>query len=697
LRPEACPRFRPDLVVRRIVEAGDAGYTIYDPARNQYFRQDAMTRYLCTLLDGKRTQAEVLADLSERYPQYGFDDEFVKEALDGLGQQGFLEDAFNRNLLVQERAKAARKRLLSSDSLKNVLSIQFASVDPTRLFKYLYPWTKVIWSRWWVIGVTLASIIALAVLWGRRDEVFGNLFTIFTLEGSTWVGFAILWIVLFGIVVLHEFGHGLCCKHYGGEPKQLGFLLMYFTPAMYCDVSDLYFIEKRWPRVAVALAGGYIELQIFCLGTFVWAVTPPDLLIHQIAYRVLLFSGITGIIFNYNPLIKWDGYFVMLGWLDIPEIRERSFAWMKAKALEMITGKPQETEALTRRERRVFLIYGVLAIIYSVFFLWISVMLVRNVLVGNWRETGFVLFIIFLVLVTRGMLKNLVRTSRMLLLEHAGVMRKKWALILGGAAAVIAAFFVPLPHSVMVNAVLAPNHPTPIRSPVDGRVAALLAEEGTPVRRGTLVAVVTSPDLTADRAADRAARQVASVSARLDAIELRQAQRDDASVTQARLAASEWAGRQAHIASPISGRVLTRNTKTLVGLEVEAGDAFLMVGTVDSLRIVLRMSEREVGDLAVGREGSLRLRSDPGRTIRFLIERIDLAPVGEPILGETVASLDAGDRLPTWYRAEGLIASEKERLRPGMTGVVKVKGPPLSVAQRLGRLYARLVRADFWL
>jgi putative peptide zinc metalloprotease protein len=697
VRDTPCPRFRPDLVVRRVVEAGDAGYTIYDPARNSYFRQDAMTRFLCTLLDGKRTHDEVLEELGERYPQYGFDREFVDEALDSLKQQGFLEDAFNRNLLVQERAKAARKRLLSSESLKNVLSIQFASFNPMPLFKVIYPWTKVIWSKWWVLGVTLASIIAVVILWERRDEVVGNLFTIFTLEGSTWVGFAILWIVLFGIVVLHEFGHGLCNLHYGGESKQLGFLLMYFTPAMYCDVSDLYFIEKRWPRVAVALAGGYIELQIFALGTFIWALTPPDLLIHQIAYRVLLFSGITGIIFNYNPLIKWDGYYVMLGWLDIPEIRERSFAWMKAKAIGLITGKPQETEALTRRERRVFIIYGLLAIVYSVFFLWISVMLVRGLLVGSFQETGFVLFVLFLFLVTRGMLRNLVRTTRMLVLEHAGLIRKKWAMILAGVAVLIAVFVIPLPHSVKVHAVLAPNHPTPVRSPVDGRVAALLVREGVPVKTGTIVAVITSPALDADRAADLAAREEASVEARQAAIEYRESHHADVRGERARWAASEWAGKQAHLASPIDGIVLTRRAETLEGFEVEAGDSLITVGKVDSLRVVLMMSEREVGDLAVGREAGLRLRSDPGKTHHFPIDYIDLAPVGEPILGESAASLARGDRPPTWYRAEGIIPNKNGRLRPGMTGVVKVEAPPLNVAQRLGRIYARLVRADFWL
>jgi putative peptide zinc metalloprotease protein len=684
-------------VVRRVVEAGDVGYLVFDPVRCLHFRQDALTQDLCRLLDGRKDPDDVLEAMRVKYPQYTFSREYLDETLDNLQQSGFLEDAFHRNLLVQARAREARKRLLSAESFKNVLNIQLGTVDPLPLLRRIYPYARVVFSRLWVAGVALATLVAGGILWENREALVGNLATIFSLENSTWLGLLILYVTLFLIVVAHEFGHGLCCMHYGGEPRKLGFLFLYFMPGMYCDVSDIYFFEKRWPRAAVALAGGYVELQACVLGTFVWALTPPDLLLHDIAYRVMLFSGVTGLIFNYNPLIKLDGYFVLMSWLDIPDLRERSFAWLRGNARRLFGDRAVELERATRRERRAFWLYGLLATAYSLFFLWIALLLVKSVLVSNFREAGFAAFTLFFLYVTRGFWKGTGRNIRLLVLERAGWMRRRWALVLGGAGVVVAAFLVPLPHWPKVNAVLAPLETYAIRAPFEGRVQAVVVPDAAPVREGTVLAVLARPEWDQAPLAERAAEEAARLAERRERAATRRAAPFPHWEYTARRAAAEYAGYQLLLTAPFAGHVLDLRPESVVGRYVDEGDSVLTVGRLDTLAVWLDWSEREIADAASGAPAEMRLRASAGQVHRFALERVDWAPSREPVRGAGAVGLAEGDGLAVRYRAVGRIPNPDGRLRPGQTGVVMVRARPLSLAERVGRAYARLVRAEFWL
>lgn len=694
--PEASyPRFRPDLVVRRIVESGDASYTIYDPLTGQYYRQDSMMHDLCALLDGKRNEDEVLDELHQRYPQYSFPREFLDETLEGLRKADFLEDSFRRNLLLTARALEERKRM-TSEAFKNILHIRLGAFDPLPALLRLYPYVRPVFSRAWVIGTAIAFLFAMSVLWDRRDAVVGGLYSIFSLPNSSWVGLLVLYLALFGTIVAHEFGHGLCCVHYGGRPRDLGFQLFFFMPGMFCNVSDIYFFERRWPRAAVALAGGYIEVQIFALATFAWVATPPDLLAHDIAYRVMLFSGVSGLIFNYNPLIKMDGYYVLLSWLDIPDLQERSFAWLGKRIGAFVTRKPPPRDRSTRRERRIFAVYGVASIVYSALFTWAMLLVARRFLVGHFRELGVILFLFLFYYLTRRLWKAVGRGVRLLLVERAGTIRRNWALVGGGGAFAVALLLIPLPHTLKLNAVLEGLDARPVRAPVAGRVEAVLVSEGAPVRAGTVVALLSRPDLSAAREEKRADWETAVIGERRDELREGTAAPGGVEAASASRGQSEHEGRGAWLAAPTSGRLLNPNPISLIGRHLEPGDSALAVGRVDSLRVRLSVGEREVGDLAVGERVRLRMRADPSRTWSFLLEAVDLEPRGAE-RPEQARVLSNPETKPTGYEAWGRIDNPGEELRPGMSGVVRLRARPLSLFQRLARLYARLVRADFWL
>lgn len=710
------PRYRRDLVVRRVVESGDAAFTVHDPLRNGYYRHDRLTHDVSELLDGARGPAEVLAALEVRYPQYSFTREWLDELVDDLRRGGFLEETFRMNEIQRARARAARSKL-SPGALKNVLNIQFGIVDPTAVFKVVYPLTRVLFTRPFVIGAVIAFLFACGLIWDRRDALVGSLATIFTLQNSSWLGLLILYVILFLIVVAHEFGHGLCCMHYGGQPRRLGFMLFYLMPGMFCDVSDIYFFEKRWHRAAVALAGGYVEILCFTAATFLWVGTPPDLLVHEIAYRVMLFSGVTGLVFNYNPLIKLDGYYVLMSWLDMADLRERSFQYLSDLFRGKILRLPVTPERLTRREKRAFLIYGLIGMFYSISYAWIMLLFVRSILVSNWRETGFLIFAVFFFYTTKKHWFRLWQGTRFLVLEKGGWVRRHTALAAGLGALLLLVLLVPWPHSVQVEARLESLNTGSVIAPFDGRIEEVLAREGAPVRAGAVLAVVrpaadlSEPEGAGDAstnatASDPAAEtRVRAIEAERDEAQFRTERRERATaprsgalpVSRARAAEALGNERRSWLVSPVSGLVLSHRPGLRLGEPVIAGDALMSVGQVDSLAVVLIANERMVGDLDPGREADLRLRADPGRRLRFPIETIDWSTAGAAVLARPTGELVDTERPTSRFAARGRIANPGLVLRPGMSGLARVQTRPLNILQRVGRTYARLVRADFWL
>jgi multidrug resistance efflux pump len=151
------------------------------------------------------------------------------------------------------------------------------------------------------------------------------------------------------------------------------------------------------------------------------------------------------------------------------------------------------------------------------------------------------------------------------------------------------------------------------------------------------------------------------------------------------------------LAAPVEGRVLTPHPGGLVGRRVEAGQPLLEVGSTEELAVHFLAGEREVSDLEAGRVADLRLRAAPGRSLRVEIESVDGAPVGEAVLGRPAANLVDDARAARQFVARGRLANPDDSLRPGMSGLARIPARPLNLLQRGARLYARLVRADFWL
>jgi multidrug resistance efflux pump len=166
----------------------------------------------------------------------------------------------------------------------------------------------------------------------------------------------------FLVVGAHEFGHGLTCTRFGGEVHEMGCALVFLQPAFYCNVSDAWLFAEKSKRLWVGIAGPYFELFLWSLAVLIWRTTEPDAWINFITLSVMATSGIKTLL-NFNPLIKLDGYYLLSDYLEIPNLRRRSFRHV-GSLVEKLFGLEslEDEEDLPRRERAIFSIYGTLAL-----------------------------------------------------------------------------------------------------------------------------------------------------------------------------------------------------------------------------------------------------------------------------------------------------------------------------------------------
>jgi len=178
--------------------------------------------------------------------------------------------------------------------------------------------------------------------------------------------------VVFLVITAHEFAHGLTCKHFGGEVHELGFFLIYFQPALYCNVSDAWLFPEKSKRLWVGFAGPYFELFLWALATITWRVTDVETWVNYVAFIVVTSSGIKTL-FNFNPLIKLDGYYLLSDWLEIPNLRKKGFACLSDGIRKIFGARVPRFEQMRLRERRICLLYGLVAGVGSVWLLGYAV------------------------------------------------------------------------------------------------------------------------------------------------------------------------------------------------------------------------------------------------------------------------------------------------------------------------------------
>ena len=369
------PKLRADLTVSEQESDGDRVYVVKDSIRGQFFRLREPEYFIAQQLDGA-TPVEVVRERAEAKFEAQLSEEVLGSFVARLKKGGLLEAEPS-----ESKRRHSSKRVQGS-----ILYLRCKLLDPDRLFdrligkiRFLYTPAFVIFSA---VCILMASFILVAN-WQDARASFANLYRLSAVP--------LIVLVVFVVIMAHEFGHGLTCKHFGGHVHEIGFLLMYFQPAFYCNVSDAWMFPEKSKRMWVGFAGPYFELFLWALAIFVWRVTAPETWLSEVATIVIATSGIKTLL-NFNPMVKWDGYYLLSDWLGVPNLRSKAFRYVGDKVKRLWGSDVASEPEMPLRERRILFWYGLVAALGSVTVLTVALLTIGVDLVQERQSLALVLF-----------------------------------------------------------------------------------------------------------------------------------------------------------------------------------------------------------------------------------------------------------------------------------------------------------------
>jgi multidrug resistance efflux pump len=481
------PRFRTDLEVSEQRAGETTVYVLKEPASGRIFRLPETAYFIARQLDGRSAPEDMRRKVEEKFGDTLSPEEF-EAYIARLRGLGLLEG------VTAQPKPAARVR-------GDLLYLRFPAFDPDRGLERLLPLFRWVYTRGFVAASAALMLFAFALAaanWQEIRQEFARLYSVHAL--------AYAWAVLILTVCAHEIAHGLTCKRFGGQVREMGFMLIYFQPALYCNVSDAWMFPEKAKRLWVTAAGAWLDLLLWALAVLAWRVTESDAAPHFAALVVLATAGVRTL-FNLNPLIKLDGYYLLSDALDVPNLRLRAFRYL-GSLRRRLTGGTGVADDPPPRERRIFLTYGVLAGAYSVLLLGSIAWWFGGYLVSEYHGFGFVLFVLLMSMLLRNPLKRSflalperVRTAPAWFRALSRPVR-----VLAVSGAVLAAlYFVPMMLTVSGSFAIHPVDNADMRAEVEGIIEAVYVDEGDPVERGALVARLADQNRQAELAQTEAA------------------------------------------------------------------------------------------------------------------------------------------------------------------------------------------------
>jgi len=688
-------KLRTDLVVRKLQYGPDeVFYVIKDPVSREYYKYPPLTWDLISLFDGLRTNEEIIAEYNAKYPFEPIDEDFVETCKEELKGMGLLDvTSAERNLMLLDRIRSQRKNRVEKKSKWTFEYMTIFSFDPDDFLTRIIPYLRFLYTRWFFIASTIAILLMFAINVVRWDEFWQGTVALYSFnKKSLWdvIVFFLLFTFSLGI---HEVGHALTLKNYGGECHEMGFLLFYGSPAFFVDSTDAYTFEQRKQRIWFSLAGCYSELLVCCIASYIWFFTLPGTAVHDLAFLIFLFSGISGLLMNMNPLIKLDGYFILEDLLGIEGLREESFGfinrWIKRNVFRLDAEEPAE---LTRRKRRIFVTYGLISFLYTVSLYSLIVLWIRNIYLESFGQFGWALFFLTFYLMFKKTLREIVGFLKFFYLDKKEVLMTRKTSVRLGLVGLALLLFVPTSHmKVTSEFVLEPFQRADIRSQVDGFVEQVLVKENDSIVPGQSLARTRNAELSEnvrridsrlellDREMSITASEQGGSEYQLKAREKEQLQKER---TQANLQVARLV-----LKTPIRGTMVTPRFEDKVGRYFPKGSLVCVVANLDQVRVRIPVREFDIDDVKVDQKVLLKFVSYPAETFVGRVEKISPAGAGR------VKSLEGNFMT---FDVDVVIDNKDRRLIPGMRGFAKILAGKHSIAIRMIRELARGIQSIVW-
>jgi putative peptide zinc metalloprotease protein len=689
------PALRSDIVVRRLVQKDEVNFVVKDPLIQAYYKFSPDEWDIISLFDGNRTAEQIVEEYSQHHPFHYIDEELVLGHRQALKEMDLLNlPAIEKSLQFMERMKEQRKNMAEKSKFKNLFEMTFSAWDPDDAFNKVIPYLRFLYTKEFFIISFIAILMMTVVNVIKWEEFKQGTYAMYSFTDKS------LWEILVFVFLMtvtgtiHELGHGLTLKHFGGEVRAVGFLLFYLTPAFYCDVSDSYLLQSRKERLWVTFAGTYCELVLCSIATFVWYFAVPGTLIYDLAFQVILFTGISSFLINMNPLVKLDGYYALMDWLELPELREESFEYLSRSIKKLFGVQVEEMQGITRRKRRIYFLYGFFAILYTLLVYVFIVFWLRNIYLNSFKGFGYVLLTGTLYFLFRKELRQGFGFFRFVYLDKKEVLMKRLKNVYFAGAILLLVLLITIPKTEMKvsgSCVVQPAEQTEIRTEVDGFVRSVNVRENQMVTAGQELALLQNAELSEDefRSASALASldrnlQIAQMEGDPSSYQTKMRMKKELAVKNSELQRKQH---QLSLRTPIRGKIATPRVEENNGKFLQRGEVFCKVIATDRVKIEIPVREYYASDLKKGQKVKLKLDAYPTSTFEGTVDRIS------PAISQRIEALEG---TYTEFLAVAIIANADGKLIPGMRGDAKIFAGEYSIAGRILRELNRWIQSRFW-
>ena len=633
---------------------GERWYVLRDESSGRFLRFNEGAYAVVGQLDGEQTLEQIRERLQTAMGPAAPD----VDEITGVVMQLFAIDALSSGLPADTRALFERylrqRRIRWQRSLMNPLALRIPLFDPDRLLERLLPWVRPLFSPGgmliWLLLVVSAGLLALVNAPALRTDIGSDILAPANL--------LVLGLVYPLIKGLHELGHAFAVKMWGGEVHEMGITLLVLVPIPYVDASAAWAFRERRKRVLVGLAGILVELLVAACALFLWLAVEPGV-VRAAALDAFLIGSVSTLLFNSNPLLRYDGYYVLQDLIEIPNLGSRSSRYYLYLMQRYLFGIGDARSPVTAAgERGWFLFYGAAAFLYRLFILSVIALFLaeRYLAVGVALATWSIATQILLP-VARGLQFSLT-SPRLAGKRIRGSIAVALPLVLiGGTIA-----YLPVSLTTRAEGVVWVEEQARVYAGVDGFVDRLLTVPGSVVEAGTPLLLLRQPSLDARIAVVEARRRELLARRAAERIEDRVRSSitdDELTATDAELQLLRSRADALLVRSPVAGRFVLPEAQRLVGRYLRHGDPIGYL--VDPRRLTIKavVPQSDIGLVRRDtRRVEVRLAERPGQAVDARMLRA--TPSGSTHLPSRALGAAAGGSIPVDLRdEEGMTAADK--------------------------------------
>jgi putative peptide zinc metalloprotease protein len=699
-------KLRPDLIVQPQFYEGMTHYVVKDPIALKYFRFKVEEYFLLQQFDGKNNLQDVKRAFERKYRPQTISIEDLTRFTAQLHEAGIaqIDSPDQAKVLIRRRKKNRWKKVWQF--LANILYIKIPIIDPERLLTGMYPYFRWLYTPWFntfAVGLMLTALTLVVSQWTEFSAKLPEFQSFFN-----WKTIFAFWCSLAVVKIIHEFGHGLTAKHFGGEVHEMGMLFLVLTPALYCDVTDSWLLPNKWKRIWISAAGIYVECFLASIATFVWWNTEQGLL-NSLSMATMFICSVNTILFNANPLLRYDGYYVLADWLEIPNLRIKSTQFFAYLFQEKVLGLEIPVQSYMPRSRRfLFVFYAVASYLYRwvvtfsiLFFLY---KFLQPYKLGSISAIMAVGSLVPLAVLPGYQMVKFVRTP--------GRMRKVKKVRSASFFAVVAAtlagiLLIPTPLRVQGTLVLTAAKPAVVYAEVPGRLVELRVRDGEFVHKDDVLATLSNPEKQRERTSLQEQHDVhyskalwfgASPDLESRAL-MRQHEQMAFDLDPAIDKVSQQIGRL-NLVAERDGIVMGVPHRETIGQYVKPGKPFCEIGDPHKLEAHMILDQADIDLVRQNRRAWVKIHGDSEVTWKSYVgevakrNRDEIPPELSNLAGGEIATKQdpkSGQAKPITAVYEVIIPIDNQKLalQPGQRGFAKIDGGTHTLGWWLWRLITK--------